>query len=113
MKRGGTPHGGKGAGMRLFVTLVALLLPCPIHGDSRQWAGSGSKQTESFQTTSKEWRIHRQTYGEGVFSVSVFNDDDELVSLAANTLDNDGGTSYVSMTLWASERMQQGEVLMV
>lgn len=53
------------------------------------WDGSGTKQTESFDVQSGEWRISWETRNEafagaGIFQIYVHNDRDEVVSLAAN-----------------------------
>lgn len=55
----------------------------------KEWKGSGIKDTESFNTQTREWRITWSTTkeafpGAGIFQIYVHNDRDEMVALAAN-----------------------------
>jgi hypothetical protein len=64
------------------------------------WSGTGIKQTETFHTTQREWRIRWATKGEsfpgaGILQLYVYNAKDELVSLAANKQGPGNDVSYV------------------
>jgi len=65
------------------------------------WDGSGIKDTESFETTSREWRVSWKTSreafaGAGILQLYVHNaDDGGLVSLAANKQGAGEDVSYV------------------
>lgn len=64
------------------------------------WSGSGMKETETFTTTNREWRIHWRTSNEafagaGIFQVFVYNGDGGMVTLAANVQGARSDVSYV------------------
>jgi hypothetical protein len=66
----------------------------------KTWAGTGMKETESFEVASREWRINWSmtdpTFkGAGILQICVHNENDQLVSLAANTNNPGSDTSYV------------------
>lgn len=67
----------------------------------QDWAGSGIKQTESFTTASREWRIYWKTKNEafagaGIFQVMVHQaGNDALVTLAANKQGTGSDVTYV------------------
>jgi hypothetical protein len=64
------------------------------------WSGSGMKETESFNVESREWRISWETSNEpfagaGLLQIYVYNDQGEMVSLAANRQGLGRDVSYV------------------
>ncbi|MBK9240780.1 MAG: hypothetical protein IPL75_11060 [Acidobacteria bacterium] len=68
---------------------TAVPRPEPTWQTLKEWKGSGIKDTESFTTQTREWRVTWSTHSEpfpgaGVFQIFVHNDRDELVNLAAN-----------------------------
>jgi hypothetical protein len=78
--------------------------PAPAAAQWREiasWSGSGMKQTESFRTASREWRVHWQTANEpfpgaGILQIMVYSaESDSLITLAANKQGTGKDTSYV------------------
>lgn len=64
------------------------------------WSGSGIKDTETFTTTQREWRINWRTQkepfqGAGILQIYVHNEDGALVNLAANAQGVRADVSYV------------------
>jgi len=87
-----------------IVALVALLASSSMAAAEWQrvanWTGNGTKQTESFSVASREWRISWETTNEafkgaGIFQIYVYDDEDKLVTLAANKQGVGKDTSYV------------------
>lgn len=65
-----------------------------------EWSGSGMKQTETFTTPSREWRIKWRTSNEpfpnaGILQIFVHNADGAMVTLAANKQGPGADESYV------------------
>ena len=68
--------------------LTAFLMSMPAWQWVAGWSGSGIKETETFSVQS-EWRITWETKNEkkegaGIFQIYVHDENDKLVSLAAN-----------------------------
>jgi hypothetical protein len=62
----------------------------------RSWEGNGIKDTESFETTSREWRVRWEALDDGgILQIYVHSGDGDLVSLAANRSGAGSDTSYV------------------
>lgn len=64
------------------------------------WRGSGIKETESFVTVNREWRIRWQSANEpfanaGILQLFVHNEAGQMVSLAANKQGPGQDVSYV------------------
>jgi len=63
------------------------------------WRGSGIKNTESFTTTAREWRIKWNTGSSGPFGgilqIYVYDSDGGLVNVAANATSSGSDVSYV------------------
>lgn len=64
------------------------------------WKGEGIKDTETFSVQSREWRITWETKNEkmagaSIIQIYVYNEKDELVTLAANKQGVGKDTSYV------------------
>lgn len=62
------------------------------------WSGSGMKETESFTVASREWRVVWSSKAgdtPGLLQIYVYNDQDELVSLAANQMGAGKDVSHV------------------
>ena len=64
-----------------------------------QWQGKGIKNTETFNISSKEWRISWETkageYGEMNFQIYVYKSDGDLVSVAANVIGYDKDSTII------------------
>jgi len=74
------------AGLAFTVFLAAVV---PAHAAwtvVKEWTGTGSKVTESFDVVAKEWRVNWSATSErdglGSISVLVFNADKKLVASA-------------------------------
>ena len=79
--------------------LTAFLMSMPAWQWVAGWSGSGIKETETFSVQS-EWRITWETKNEkkegaGIFQIYVHDENDKLVSLAANKQGVGKDTSYV------------------
>jgi hypothetical protein len=66
----------------------------------KEWSGSGIKETETFTTTSREWRIRWHSANEpfanaSILQIHVYNGRGALVTLAANKQGTGADTSYV------------------
>ena len=66
----------------------------------KRWSGNGIKTTESFEIENREWRINWETKNEpfagaGIIQIYVYDDSDNLVTLAANKQGTGSDTSYV------------------
>lgn len=61
----------------------------------KEWSGTSTKDTEIFQVTSPEWRVHWTNSNDDLFSIIVYDDTGKTVSVAANTLKAGSDTSYV------------------
>lgn len=69
----------------------------------KEWSGSGIKTTETFTITKQPWQIHwthnpiiMGGQSVGIFQIYVYSAyTDELIALAANSLQADYDTSYV------------------
>jgi hypothetical protein len=64
------------------------------------WSGSGIRSTESFQIQNREWRVRWRTQNEvfpgaGILQLYVYDQNDNLVTLAANTQGPSSDVSYV------------------
>ena len=64
------------------------------------WSGSGMKETESFAVANREWRVRWKSGNEplanaGLLQLYVYNQDGQLVSLAANQQGAGEDVSYV------------------
>ena len=64
------------------------------------WSGSGIKETETFVTSSREWRVRWQARNEafagaGLLQIMVYTGDGGLVTLAANKQGTGSDISYV------------------
>jgi len=64
------------------------------------WSGSGIKETETFRTSSREWRVRWRTSNEvfagaGIFQIMVYDEDGSLVTMAANKQGTGNDVSYV------------------
>lgn len=67
----------------------------------KTWSGSGTKSTETFEMTGREWRISWKTANEqiaGILQVIVYSESGSLVSLAANAQGEKSDVSYVRAT---------------
>jgi len=76
-----------------------------------RWSGSGAKETETFYVSSKEWSVtwavKNKSGFDGVFQISVYDEDGNLQNLAANIAEaeaddisymhNGPGTFYLSI----------------
>lgn len=64
-----------------------------------QWQGKSIKNTETFNISSREWRISWETkageYGEMNFQIYVYNSDGDLVSVAANVIGYDKDSTII------------------
>jgi len=75
--------------------------PPPEWQTVADWSGSGIKQTESFTTASREWRIYWKTKNEafagaGLLQIMVYQaDNDALITLAANKQGTGSDVTYV------------------
>jgi hypothetical protein len=73
-------------GLVLVVCLAVGASARAAWTDVKQWTGTGSKVTESFDVTSKEWRVNWSSdqHGNGIGSIGVlvFNADKKLVASA-------------------------------
>ena len=77
---------------RPAVAIVAALLitSAPVFGAwnvVKEWTGTGSKASESFQVASKEWRVTWSSTAEGdgigsSFGILVFTEDKKIVGSA-------------------------------
>lgn len=84
----------------VLLLLVAGLAQPAGWRSLKSWSGTGTKQTESFDTASREWRINWSMSdpalpGAGILQIFVYDQNDKLVSLAANTTQPTSDTSYV------------------
>jgi hypothetical protein len=66
----------------------------------KTWSGSGMKETETFTTTNREWRIKWTTSNEpfanvGLIQLFVYDGDGTMVTLAANKQGPGSDVSYV------------------
>lgn len=67
----------------------------------KSWTGSGTKETESFDTSSSEWRINWITSSEAaksdfaIFQIYVYDANGKQISVAANAQRPGSDTSYV------------------
>ena len=64
------------------------------------WRGSGMKETESFAVANREWRVRWKTGSEpfanaGILQLFVYNQDGQMVGLAANQQGPGEDVSYV------------------
>jgi hypothetical protein len=67
------------------------------------WSGNGIKETESFVTSSREWRVQWQARNEpfagaGILQIMVYDGSGTLVTLAANKQGTGSDVSYVRST---------------
>jgi len=92
-------------------TTVALAVtqtsvPAPVVAPQRQWTevaswrGSGIKDTETFTTSNREWRIRWHSENEpfpkaGILQIFVYRPDGEMVNLAANKQGPGDDVSYI------------------
>jgi len=51
---------------------------------THSWSGHGTKQTEMFPVNGQKWRIRYYPEGEGLFQIAVYNEQNELLDMAAN-----------------------------
>jgi hypothetical protein len=72
--------------------------PLPWH-EVRRWTGDSTKQTESFDIASSEWRIAWTTKshvgGPGVFSIEAYSSSGERIAGVANLSREGSDISYV------------------
>jgi len=61
----------------------------------KSWQGKSTKNTETFNISGNEWRICWDTRGDGIFSITVYTSDGEMVDLAANVQGNDSDCSIM------------------
>ena len=107
--------GASYTGMPLMYALDKDYEPCPdcipikevevkVEADPgwrivNKWSGKSIKDTESFQVSSKEWKITWDTkpgdLGDMNFSISVHKADGELVTIVANVIGNDKDSSIM------------------
>ena len=59
------------------------------------WTGSGAKGTDTFETKSREWRIHWESAAGGILQVYVYRGDGEMLALPVNQLGGGKDISYV------------------
>ncbi len=67
----------------------------------KSWQGTGTKKTEPFEITGKQWRINWKSNGGeyGILYISVYHPgDDIIVDVAANARGNAEDTSYIYKT---------------
>ena len=82
----------------IHVVLALVLLGATVYATSEwtslgTWSGDGTKETESFTTTQKEWRVRWSQKGEGGFlAITVMNAKDDIVGNAGSS---SSGESYV------------------
>jgi len=67
----------------------------------KEWRGEGIKSTETFTTSTREWRIRWRTYDEvvkdgGVFKIYIYNAQHEVIKLGANKYGIGEDTFYMS-----------------
>lgn len=84
----------------LFATLLCITSAFALSWQRvRTFSGTSTKETESFETASREWRIGwraQPTADASYFGVSVHDAaDDRQVALVANTAAGGGDMSYV------------------
>jgi hypothetical protein len=93
--------GGSKSTSGAAVDKTAALDPAPEWQTVQDWSGSGIKQTESFTTGSREWRIYWKTRNEpfaraGILQITVHQaDNDAVVTTAANKQGIGSDVSYV------------------
>ena len=78
--------------------LLGTLLCFPVIAEwttLKQWAGTGAKETETFQTEAAEWRINWTNISGGLLQITVYDEAGKIVSLIANTTVVGKDTSYV------------------
>lgn len=51
---------------------------------TNRWEGSGSCQTDKFWVNGAKWRIRYEPAGTGIFQISVYNTENQLVDVATN-----------------------------
>lgn len=79
-------------------TLALLLAAMPVFAnwvEVKTWDGTNTKDTETFQVDSAEWRINWKSSSDALFSIIVYDDTGKTVSVAANTLKAGSDVSYV------------------
>lgn len=64
-----------------------------------QWQGKSIKNTETFNISSREWRISWETkageYGEMNFQIYVYKSNEDLLSVAANVIGYDKDSTII------------------
>lgn len=86
------------AGCGVLLTVLLFSERLPILADwvtLKQWAGTGAKETETFQTEAGEWRVNWANLSGGLLQIYVYDEGGKLVSLLANTTGVGKDTSYV------------------
>lgn len=89
----------------LYALLMTTVLTAADYSPLRQWSGSGTKDTETFEVTAKEWRlswtaqpVDKTFAGDGrfVFRVTVYKDGSDVpVSRIEGGQSEQRGESFV------------------
>jgi hypothetical protein len=84
------------AQVKVLETNLATTKPAPSGWNTvGSWKGTGTKTTESFATKGAEWRINWKSASDGILQIMVYDANNKLVALAANSTAAGSDVSYV------------------